>query len=170
MFNAHTADIGMSSNGVSRNIVHRERIPKSGRHVADSCFVSVWSWYYLQFPHYTVAPYRAFRGSWSTSGDYSYSQYTNRTIAYTWQASLASDIRQRIGFTVYHSSDTLGIFYTWYDYVSSKTTGDTALIGASGAGFSKPYNITYLQNTPGKIRAGVRLAFDTNCNGSITVG
>ncbi|OCF59738.1 hypothetical protein L486_02411 [Kwoniella mangroviensis CBS 10435] len=50
------------------------------------------------------------------------------------------------------------------------TTGDTALIGAYGAGFSKPYNITCSQNIPGKIRAGMRLAFDTNYNASITVG
>ncbi|WWC97141.1 hypothetical protein V866_004020 [Kwoniella sp. B9012] len=141
IFNAYTTSVGFASNG------------------------------YLRFTYYTVAPYQTALGSWPTSGDYALSQFTNHTFTYTWQSSLASDIRQRIGFTLYYTTDTPGIFYIWYDYVLSKTTGDQALIGAYGSGFSKPYNITYSQNTPGKIHAGMRLAFDTNCNGSsITVG
>ncbi|WVW81710.1 hypothetical protein I302_103705 [Kwoniella bestiolae CBS 10118] len=67
---------------------------------------------------------------------------------------------------LYYNKNTPGIWYVYYDVVETGSLGHGATIGAqSGETF-----IQYAYNQPGSVTQGMRLAIDTNCQGSITVG
>ncbi|WVW81711.1 hypothetical protein I302_103706 [Kwoniella bestiolae CBS 10118] len=165
VFNVYTTGIWVSSNGFAWHYSYDDNF-----HYTDS---------YLNkplptrdLPSYTIAPYWDALGSWPSSGDYiGFAWGTNTdSITINWKASLLSDRTQRLDFTLHYTTASPGVYWIWYDSVPSQATGGSATIGAQGGQPRKQHYKTYSYNTPGTVYPGLRLAIDTNCDGSITVG